>query len=65
MENGFQGRDGDTLPEIPDEFVNRVSERYIELYETITGEKFVKGDDSVDVNERIFNNVNSYLKEIL
>ena len=65
MENGFQGREGDVLPEIPDEFVNRVSERYIELYETITGEKFVKGDDSIDVNERIFNNVNSYLKEIL
>ena len=65
MENGFQGREGDVLPEIPDEFVNKVSERYIELYETITGEKFVKGDDSVDVNERIFNNVNSYLKTIL
>ena len=65
MENGFQGREGDVLPEIPDEFVNRVSERYIELYETITGEIFVKGDDSVDVNERIFNNVNGYLKEIL
>ncbi len=65
MENGFQGREGDVLPEIPDEFVNRVSERYIELYETITGEKFVKGDDSVDVNDRIFNNVNSYLKTIL
>ena len=65
MENGFQGREGDVLPDIPDEFVNRVSERYIELYETITGEKFVKGDDTVDVNERIFNNVNSYLKTIL
>ena len=65
MENGFQGRDGDILPEIPDEFVEQVSARYIELYETITGEKFVKGDASVDVNERIFNNVNEYLKGIL
>jgi len=65
MDNGFQGREGDVLPEIPDEFVNRVSERYIELYETITGDKFVKGDDSVDVNERILNNVSSYLKDIL
>jgi len=65
MDNGFQGREGDVLPEIPDEFVNRVSERYIELYETITGDKFVKGDDSVDVNERIVNNVSSYLNDIL
>jgi phosphoribosylaminoimidazole-succinocarboxamide synthase len=65
MENGFQGREGDTLPVIPDEFVEQVSARYIELYETITGEKFVKGDDSVDVNERIFNNVSEYLKGIL
>ncbi len=64
MENGFQGREGDLLPEIHDEFVNRVSERYIELYETITGEKFVKGDDSTDVNERIFNNVSEYLKSL-
>ncbi len=65
MDNGFQGREGDALPVIPDDFVNLVSERYIELYETITGETFVKGDDSDDVNERIFNNVSSYLKEIL
>ena len=65
MDNGFQGREGDTLPVIPDDFVNLVSERYIELYETITGDKFVKGDDNSDVDERIFNNVTSYLKEIL
>ncbi len=65
MDNGFQGRDGDTLPAIPDGFVNLVSERYIELYETITGEKFVKGDDSDDVNKRIFDNVSDYLKKIL
>jgi len=65
MDNGFQGRDGDTLPTIPDDFVNLVSERYIELYETITGERFVKGDDSDDVNKRIFDNVSDYLKKIL
>ncbi len=65
MDNGLQGRDGDTLPAIPDDFVNLVSERYIELYETITGEKFVKGDDSDDVNKRIFDNVSEYLKKIL
>ncbi len=65
MDNGFQGREGDTLPVIPDDFVNLVSERYIELYETITGEKFVKGDDSDDVNERINTNVTNYLNRIL
>ncbi len=65
MDNNFQGRDRDTLPDIPDDFVNLVSERYIELYETITGEKFVKGDDSDNVNERIYNNVTNYLNEIL
>ena len=65
MDNGFQGQDGDTLPTIPDDFVNLVSERYIELYETITGEKFVKGGDSDDVNKRIFDNVSDYLKKIL
>lgn len=65
MENDFQGRDSDTLPDIPDDFVNLVSERYIELYETITGEKFIKGDDSIDVNKRIYNNVTKYLNGIL
>jgi len=65
MENNFQGRDEDTLPVIPDDFINLVSERYIELYETITGEKFVKGDNSDDVNNRIFDNVSDYLQKIL
>ncbi len=65
MDNGFQGREGDALPVIPNDFVNLVSERYIELYETITGEKFVKGDDSSDVNERIYTNVTNYLNGIL
>ena len=46
MDNNFQGREGDVLPEIPDEFVNQVSERYIELYESITGDTFVKSDTS-------------------
>jgi len=46
MDNNFQGRDGDALPEIPEDFVNQVSERYIELYESITGDKFVKSDVS-------------------
>lgn len=46
MENGFQGKEGQKVPEMTDEFVNSVSERYIELYENITGEKFVKQDVS-------------------
>lgn len=42
MENGFQGKDGQTIPEMTDEVVSDISERYIELYEQVTGEKFVK-----------------------
>ncbi|AMQ56786.1 phosphoribosylaminoimidazolesuccinocarboxamide synthase [Algoriphagus sanaruensis] len=42
--NGFQGKDGQTIPEMTDEIVESISERYIELYENIMGEKFVKGD---------------------
>lgn len=42
--NGFQGKDGQTVPEMTDEIVESISERYIELYENIMGEKFVKGD---------------------
>ncbi|WP_143306814.1 phosphoribosylaminoimidazolesuccinocarboxamide synthase [Chitinophaga vietnamensis] len=44
MENGFQGKDGQQVPEMTDAFVNSVSERYIELFENITGRKFVKED---------------------
>ncbi|MBV8251212.1 MAG: phosphoribosylaminoimidazolesuccinocarboxamide synthase [Chitinophaga sp.] len=44
MENGFQGKDGQQVPEMTDEFINSVSERYIELFENITGQKFVKED---------------------
>lgn len=42
MANGFQGKDGQKVPEMTDEFINSVSERYIELFENITGQKFVK-----------------------
>ncbi len=44
--NGFQGKDGQTVPEMTDEIVQSISDRYIELYENIMGEKFVKGDIS-------------------
>lgn len=46
MENGFQGKDGQRVPEMTDEVVNKISERYIELYEHVTGKKFVKEDVS-------------------
>lgn len=60
MQKGFQGREGDILPEMTDEFVNSVSERYIELYETIVGEKFVK-KDTFEVADRISENVSAFL----
>lgn len=62
MDNGFQGKEGQKVPNMTDEFVNQVSERYIELYETISGKKFVKADIS-DVSNRIEQNVNNFLKE--
>jgi phosphoribosylaminoimidazole-succinocarboxamide synthase len=61
MANNFQGRTGEKVPEMADSFVNEVSERYIELYENITGEKFVRADIS-DVVSRIGTNCNNFLK---
>jgi phosphoribosylaminoimidazole-succinocarboxamide synthase len=61
IENGFQGLDGQTMPTMPDEFVNLVSERYIELYERITGKTFEKADTS-NISERIERNVNTFLE---
>lgn len=63
MANGFQGKEDQEVPEMQDEFVNEVSERYIELYENITGEKFVKADIS-NVPERIEKNCRSFLKSL-
>ena len=62
MENGFQGKEGQKVPHMSDEFVMQVSDRYIELYETISGRKFVKADIS-DVEKRIEHNVTSFLKD--
>ena len=60
MDNGFQGKEGQQVPEMTDEIVNSISERYMELFESITGEKFVKADvDSI--SERIEKNVTEYL----
>ncbi|MBS0029583.1 phosphoribosylaminoimidazolesuccinocarboxamide synthase [Chitinophaga sp. 22321] len=54
MANGFQGKDGQQVPEMTDEFVSSVSERYIELFENITGQKFVKEEvAAADAESRI------------
>jgi phosphoribosylaminoimidazole-succinocarboxamide synthase len=58
--NGFQGKEGQQIPDMSDEYIATVSERYIELYENILGEKFVKADIS-NINERIEKNVLEYL----
>lgn len=61
IENGFQGKEGQEIPEMDDAFISQVSERYIELYENITGEKFVKSDIS-QVDKRLEKNVNTFLE---
>lgn len=61
IEHDFMNEPGQTMPEITDEYANSVSERYIELYEHITGEKFVKAQDDDDISARIEKNVNAYL----
>ncbi|MBC5864374.1 phosphoribosylaminoimidazolesuccinocarboxamide synthase [Flavobacterium sp. K77] len=60
IENGFQGQEGQQIPEMTDEYIETVSERYIELYENILGEKFVKADIT-QIDARIAKNVNEYL----
>lgn len=62
MDNGFQGKDGQKVPEMTEEYCNSVSERYIELYEKIVGEKFVKAE-AADVAVRLEKNINEYLKQ--
>ena len=61
MANGFQGLAGQTVPEMTDEVVAGITDRYIELYEHITGEKFVPAEDG-DVEKRIENSILSFLK---
>jgi phosphoribosylaminoimidazole-succinocarboxamide synthase len=62
MENGFQGKEGQKVPEMTPEYCESVSERYIELFENITGEKFVISDIS-HVSERIRQNIEQYLNK--
>jgi phosphoribosylaminoimidazole-succinocarboxamide synthase len=61
--NDFQGLDGQTIPDMPESFVKTVSDRYIELYEKITGEVFVKADVS-NIEQRINQNVRSFIESI-
>lgn len=60
IENGFMGREGEQVPNMSDEYVNSVSERYIELYEHIVGQPFVKADTE-NLHERIEKNIAAYL----
>jgi phosphoribosylaminoimidazole-succinocarboxamide synthase len=65
MENGFMGKEGQAIPEMSDEFVQSVSDRYIELYESIVGETFVKASDDDGLESRIENNVDNFLKRLI
>jgi phosphoribosylaminoimidazole-succinocarboxamide synthase len=62
IENGFQGKEGQTIPNMTDEYIKTVSDRYIELFENIIGEKFIKADIS-NINKRIEKNVLDYLSK--
>ncbi len=64
IENNFQGKEGQKIPEMTDEFINQISERYIELYENITGEKFQRYRIN-QLTERIEQNINQALKSII
>ena len=63
IENNFQGKDGQVIPEMDEAFVLSVSERYIELFENITGDKFVKSDLS-DIQGRIDTNIKGFLSSL-
>lgn len=62
MENGFQGKDGQKVPEMTDEFITQVSERYIELYENIVGEKFQRANID-ELESRVEKNIKQWLNE--
>jgi len=63
IENGFQGKEGQVIPEMDEALVNSVSDRYIELFESITGDKFIKSDID-DISGRIEKNVNKFLENL-
>jgi phosphoribosylaminoimidazole-succinocarboxamide synthase len=64
IENGFQGKEGQTVPFMSDDFVDQISDRYIELFEHITGDQFVKAEIE-DVQGRIYGNISKFLSENL
>ena len=63
IDHNFMGKAGQTVPEMTDEYCQEVSKRYIELYEEITGSRFVPAEDA-DLAERIHRNVSAYLKTL-
>lgn len=63
MDNGFQGKEGQNIPELTPEVVNSISDRYIELYEQITGKSFRKANLD-NIEDRILGNIKAYLKEL-
>lgn len=63
IDNNFMGKEGQQVPEMTDEYCESVSERYIELYENIVGEKFSKAEDE-DIHARIEKNVSDYLNSL-
>ena len=63
IEHDFMNQPGQVMPEITDEFAQSISERYIELYEHITGEKFIPAVSDEPLDERIARNVSEYLKK--
>ena len=63
MENGFQGQEGQQVPDMTPEVVAGITERYIELFEAVTGEKFIRAEDG-DIEARIEKNVSEYLKTL-
>jgi len=62
MEKGFKGEKNQTIPEMSEDFINQISERYIELYENITGKRFEKAEIK-NIEERIFKNISTFLEK--
>lgn len=62
IENGFQGKEGQSVPNLPAEFIQLITERYIELYEKITGEKFIKANTE-NIHLRIQDNLDAYFSK--
>ncbi|MBN2212628.1 MAG: phosphoribosylaminoimidazolesuccinocarboxamide synthase [Bacteroidales bacterium] len=60
IERDFQGKSGQVMPDMPDEFIEQISERYIELFEKITGDRFIK-EDTADILNRIEENIKGFL----